>query len=242
MKEKEETRNGNKVGKAKTLVVFIVNFIMGYICFIVPDVFFGITKINGGKIGINLLFIALFQLVMVSGLIYVSLKILNKNFRDIGLRFECLGRDMLVGLFFGALWTLLQFVWIIPKTGGVNRPDIAGMLEMYDGSLLGTLSFVGLGVIGGGITEELFNRGFFINVLKDTFKNKTFGLWFSAMLSIVIFALGHMPSTALDWLDILVPTVMYTLLFLCTKRLTASMVAHGIYNMSAIIITYYRYF
>ncbi|WMN13001.1 CPBP family intramembrane glutamic endopeptidase [Marivirga salinae] len=116
------------------------------------------------------------------------------------------------------------------------------MLTMYDGSLVGLLSFIALGVIGGGITEELFNRGYFINVLKDTFKNPKTGLWFSAILSILLFSLGHMPSSALDWFDILVPTIMYTLLFISTKRLTATIIAHGIYNMAAIILTYYIYF
>jgi membrane protease YdiL (CAAX protease family) len=124
----------------------------------------------------------------------------------------------------------------------LNRPDIAGMLGMYDGSLIGLLSFIALGVIGGGITEELFNRGYFINVLKDVFEKQKIGLWFSAALSVVIFSIGHLPSTTLDWFDILIPTVMYTLLFLATKRLTASIVAHGVYNMTAIILTYLMFF
>ena len=51
-----------------------------------------------------------------------------------------------------------------------------------------------------------------------------------------------MPDTSLDWLDILVPTMIYTILFVATKRLTASMVAHGVYNMAATLLTYYMYF
>jgi len=137
---------------------------------------------------------------------------------------------------------MLQFAFIIPNTGGANRPDINGMVEMYDGSLVGTISFVALGVIGGGITEEIFNRGYFINVLKETFKSPKNGLWFSAILSILLFALGHMPVNTLDWFDILVPTILYTVLFIWTKRLSASIVAHGVYNASAIILTYSIYF
>lgn len=234
--------NPKSVSKTKTLVVFITTIILGYLLFIIPDVFFGVTKLNGGKIGINLLFIGLFQFITITALLYFSLKILGKKFSDIGLKFENLGTDLLLGLLFGGFWTILQFVFIIPNTGGINRPDIYGMSKMYDGTLVGTLSFVALGVIGGGITEELFNRGYFINVLKETFKNPKMGLWFSAILSILIFALGHMPVSALDWFDILVPTILYTVLFIWTKRLTASIVAHGVYNMSAIILTYNIYF
>lgn len=233
--------NQKTTGKTKTIIVFILTIIFGYALFIIPDIFFGVTKINGGKIGINLLFIALFQFFSITALLYASLKILKKDFKYIGLRFVDAKKDALIGVTFGALWTLLQFALIIPNTGGIDRADILGMLNMYDGSLVGTLSFIALGVIGGGITEELFNRGYFINVLKDVFKSPKIGLWFSAVLSIVIFSLGHMPGTTLDWFDILIPTTMYTLLFIITKRLTASIVAHGIYNMTAIILTYYIY-
>ena len=161
--------------KTKTIFVFIITIILGYALFIIPDVFFGVTKINGGKIGINLLFIALFQFFFVTALLYTSLKILKKDFSYIGLQFVNIKKDFLLGLIFGGIWTTLQFALIIPNTGGIDRPDINGMVGMYDGSLMGTLSFIALGVIGGGITEELFNRGYFINVLKDVFKNPKTG-------------------------------------------------------------------
>lgn len=234
--------NQRTTSKIKTILVFIFTIIIGYALFIIPDIFFGVTKINGGKIGINLLFIALFQFFSIIALLYASLKILKKDFNYIGLRFANVKKDILLGLLFGSLWAVLQFVLIIPNTGGITRPDIQGMLSMYDGSLIGTLSFIALGVIGGGITEELFNRGYFINVLRDVFNNPKTGLWLSAILSIVIFSIGHMPSTTLDWFDILIPTIMYTALFITTKRLTASIVAHGIYNMTAIILTYWIYY
>lgn len=227
--------------KTKTLFVFILTIILGYGLFIIPDIFFGVTKINGGKTGINLFLIALFQFTAVTLLLSASLKTLNKDWKSIGLNFINVKKDVLMGLLFGLLWTLLQFGIIIPNTGGANRVDIQGMLSMCDGTILGTISFIALGVIGGGITEELFNRGYFINTLQDIFKKSKNGIWLSATLSIVLFSLGHLPADSLDWFDILVPTVMYTLLFLTTKRLTASMVAHGSYNMLAILLTHYQY-
>ncbi|MEQ8238852.1 MAG: CPBP family intramembrane glutamic endopeptidase [Cyclobacteriaceae bacterium] len=235
-------KNQKTISKTKTILIFIFTIIIGYALFIIPDIFFGVTKINGGKIGINLFYIAIFQFFTIIALLSASLKILKKDFSYIGLRFVNIKKDILLGLIFGLLWTILQFVLIIPNTGGINRTDINGMLGMYDGSLIGTISFIALGVIGGGITEELFNRGYFINVLKDVFKNPKTGLWFSAISSIIIFSFGHMPVTALDWFDILIPTIMYTLLFITTTRLTAPIIAHGIYNMTAILLTYWLYY
>ena len=236
------TNKQQNPSKTKTLIVFILTILIGYALFIIPDVFFGFTKINGGKIGINLFFIALFQFFAITLLLHISLKILKKDWKYIGLQYTSFKKDALLGIIFGGLWALLQFAFIIPYTGGSDRADISGMLMMYDGSIIGTTSFIILGVVGGGITEELFNRGYFITVLKDIFKNHSIGLWFSAILSIITFSLGHMPRNGLEWFDILVPTVMYTLLFISTKRLTASIVAHGFYNMCAILLTYYIYY
>ena len=236
------TNKQQNPSKTKTLIVFIFTILIGYALFIIPDVFFGVTKINGGKVGINLFFIALFQFFAIILLLHISLKILKRDWKYIGLKYINFKKDAILGLLFGVLWALLQFAFIIPYTGGSDRADIKGILNMYDGSIIGTISFIILGIVGGGITEELFNRGYFITVLKDTFKNHQIGLWFSAVLSIITFSLDHMPTNGMEWFDILVPTVMYTLLFFFTKRLTASIVAHGFYNMCAILLTFYMYY
>lgn len=68
------------VSRKKTIMVFTATVVAGFILFAFPNVFFGITKINGGLSGINLLLIALFQLISVCSLIYVSLRSLKKIF------------------------------------------------------------------------------------------------------------------------------------------------------------------
>ena len=234
--------NNKTISKNKTLVIFITTIIAGFILFALPNLFFGITKINGGLTGINLLFIALFQLTTVCSLIYFSLRLLHKDFQHIGWTGKNWQTDSLLGLSVGLTWTALQFGLIIPNTSGAERTDITQMVSMLDGTLIGTLSFIALGVIGGGITEEIFNRGFFINVLKDLFNNPKIGLYAAALFSIAFFAIGHLPSNALGWFDILVPAIAYTALFLYTRRLTASIIAHGMYNMLAIILTYWMYY
>lgn len=225
-----------------TIIIFILTILLGFFLFALPNLFFGITKFNGGLTGINLLLIALFQVMTVSGLLYLSLRLLGKNFQFIGLSGANWKTDCLLGLLVGIAWAVLQFGLIIPATGGKDRTDILQVLTMMDGTLLGNLSFLALGVIGGGVTEELFNRGYFIHVLKEVFNNATIGLWVGALLSILFFAVGHLPTDAVSWLDILVPTLAYTVLFIHTKRLTAPMVAHATYNTMAILLTYQLYY
>ena len=161
----------NPPSRAKTLLIYGATILGGYILFIFPNLFFGITKINGGLQGINLLLMALFQFFSVVGLLYLSLRAVGKSFRDIGLSLRGWQKDVLLGLLGGGTWTLLQMALIIPATGGAEQVGVARIIDTMDGTLIGLLSYIALGVIGGGITEEIFNRGYSINVLRDTFDN-----------------------------------------------------------------------
>ncbi|MGB5819779.1 MAG: CPBP family intramembrane glutamic endopeptidase [Saonia sp.] len=80
-------------------------------------------------------------------------------------------------------------------------------------------------------------------ITKAVIKKRTIIVFIlTILLGYVLFSLGHMPVSALDWFDILIPTLIYTVLLITTKRLTASIVAHGIYNITAIIVTHHLYF
>ncbi|MEQ8475350.1 hypothetical protein [Fulvivirga sp.] len=96
-------KNQKTISKTKTILIFIFTIIIGYALFIIPDIFFGVTKINGGKIGINLFYIAIFQFFTIIALLSASLKILKKDFSYIGLRFVNIKKDILLGLIFGLL-------------------------------------------------------------------------------------------------------------------------------------------
>ncbi len=234
--------SNSSLSRPKQISLFIFTIIFGFALFVIPDVFFGVTKINGGKIGINLLFMALFQVSTVSTFIYWSLKKTGKSFKDIGWDFSAWKKDSLLGLIVGLTWTAIQFLWLIPATGGGERADVTHMTSMMDGTIIGLISYIALGVIGGGITEEIYNRGYFITEMKSMFKNPKTGLWSASIVSILFFCLGHLPADALGWMDILIPTIAYTILFVVTGRLTSSIVAHGVYNMTAILVVYYLYF
>lgn len=231
-----------QASKTKILLTFLVVLVLGYMLFILPNIFFGVTGINGGLQGTNLLFVALFQFVTVTGLVYLALRYLGTSLYFTGLTSRHWKHDAVLGTFTALLWALIQFVLLIPGTGGSERADIRMMVDMMDGSYTGLFYYIMLGVVGGGITEEIFNRGFFINTLRETFRNKQAGTTFAALLSILTFSLGHLPSNWVEWVDILIPAVAYTLLFLYTGRLTASIVAHSLWNLSAVLLTYWLYY
>jgi len=227
--------------RGKTIVVFILTIIIGFILFALPNIFFATSNINGGISGINLAIIAIFQFITVCPLIYLSLRILKKNFRFIGLSTKNWRQDSLIGMITGLAWAALNFGLILPNTGGAERADVIEVLQGLDGTIAGLISYIILGVVGGGITEEVYNRGYFINILKGTFRNPNLGLWVATTLSILFFAAGHLPTNSIESLDILISTIAFTVLFLTTKRLTASIVAHGTWNMTAILVINYLY-
>lgn len=225
--------------RAKKIRLFIFTILVGYLLFILPNLFFGISKWNGGLSGINLFYTALFQFISVTLLVRYSLKKAGHDLQFIGMTFR--PKDVLIGVVIGLAWTALQFLWIIPATGGAERADVANMIEMLDGGIVSLLSFISLGVIGGGITEEIFNRGYFINALKETFSNPKTDLYIAAILSMIFFIVGHLPSNQIELMDITIPTLAYTLIFIKTGRLTAPIIAHGLYNMLAIILVHHLY-
>ena len=229
------------ISKTRRVLLFSSTILFGFILFILPNLFFGITKINGGLSGINLFFIALFQISTVSLLIGFSLKKRGWKWRNIGWKKPEI-KHVLLGCFAGAIWLAIQFFWLIPSTGGASRPDIIQMVSIMDTSIITMFSYLSLGIIGGGITEEIFNRGYFIRGMEDLFKNKKTGIVLATIASVLFFVLGHLPYDLVSTIDILIPTIIYTALFIATGSLTPSIVAHSLYNGLAIILVYVNYF
>lgn len=222
--------------RAAAAGLYILTLILGCGCFILPNLFFGISGFAGGFSGWNLLWIALFQLLTVLWLVRFSLHRQGLSLADIGWTTHWRRKDIVLGLAGGGAWLLLQFGWLIPSTGGAARPDIADIRLTLDAGYSSWLGYLALGVIGGGLAEEVFNRGYMITVLRRFFRNATVGVVVASAFSVLVFAAGHLPVTLLDWIDILVPTLIYTALFLYTGRLAASVVAHSLYNASTVLL------
>lgn len=227
--------------RTKNTFIYIATLIIGYAAFIVPNLFFGITKFNGGLAGTNLAIVGIAQFVFTLIILGVALRAHGKDFKWIGWHLANWPKYAAAGLVAGATWTIVQHFWLIPATGGANRADMQSLINMLDGGLGSLLSFLVLAIIGGGIAEEFFNRGYTIRAFQDLFANKQLGLVLAAIFSILIFAVGHLPSDGVEWVDILIPTIGYTALFIWSKSLIAPIFAHAVYNGSFAVLTYYTY-
>jgi len=60
-------------GRARKITILVLTILGGYVLFILPNLFFGITKWDRGLSGINLLYTVLFQFLAVTLLSFVAL-------------------------------------------------------------------------------------------------------------------------------------------------------------------------
>lgn len=219
--------------RARKSIVFASVLILGFAMFAAPAIYFQMGN-SGGYAGRNFTIIGIVQLVFVLGVVVAGLRLLGLRLSNIGLRFDHVGRDAAIGAAAGAVWTIVQFGLLFPVTGGEARPDIAGILEMVDGRWVNVLWYLPLGWLGGAVAEEIYNRGFFITILADILGGTRTAAIVAGTFSVLFFAAGHLPSGLVDWIDILIPSTMYAVLFLATGRLTAPIVAHAIWNAAAV--------
>ncbi len=223
-----------QVPRTRKVAVFAVVLIFGFAGFAAPAIFFQMGN-AGGYGGANLAILGVVQLVVVGAIVSGGLSLLRMEPVGIGLTARGWRRDALVGLAVAGVWALLQFGWLIPSTGGAERGDIAAILDMTGGQWVNVIWYLPLGILGGGVAEEIYGRGFVITALSDVLGNSTAGIAVAALFSMLFFAAGHLPSGWIQWVDILIPSAAYVGLFLHTRRLTAPIVAHAAWNTLAVI-------
>lgn len=79
------------------------------------------------------------------------------------------------------------------------------------------------------IAEELLMRGFALELLK-----KRYGIWIALIVSTLLFALLHF--NMVQTLSALIPGFILGLLYLKTKSLASTILAHGLYNLASLMV------
>ncbi|MBW3549323.1 MAG: CPBP family intramembrane metalloprotease, partial [Proteobacteria bacterium] len=138
--------------------------------------------------------------------------------------------------------TALQFLLIIPATGGAQRSDIIVNTAQIGGTLPGLFAIIAL-AWAGSLSEELFFRGLLLNGLQRIFGGGRVATTAAGLVVILVFASLHGYQ---GWAG-MVDTGLYgglamTLLYLWRdRRLTACIVAHAGWNTIAACTIYAAY-
>jgi membrane protease YdiL (CAAX protease family) len=173
--------------------------------------------------------------------IVVALRIVKLRLRDVGLVTTQWRNDAVLGAAIAIGFALLQFVVIIPNTGGAARSDIVANAAQIGTSPWGVVGFIVLAWTGA-FSEELFFRGHFFTTLREQLGPSGVALVATVAATVVLFAAGHGYQ---GWAGV-VDTGMYggltlTLLYLWRRRLTACIVAHALWNTIATVVIYRWY-
>ncbi|NWG34395.1 MAG: CPBP family intramembrane metalloprotease [Chloroflexi bacterium] len=160
---------------------------------------------------------------------------------DLGLTTDQWQSDALIGVFAGTVWALLELFALIPLTGGGQRSDVIASLNLAAGNWGGALGLIVLGWLVGGLSEEPFFRGYLITSVRNLLGGGKWATALGALMSILWFALGHGYQGWMGVVDAGISGLLFTGLYLWRGRLTASIVAHGLFDMLIILGVFVRY-
>jgi membrane protease YdiL (CAAX protease family) len=203
---------------------------------VIPQVLLGM-ELEGATYAL----VGLIRAALGAAAIVLALRIVNLRLRDVGLVATEWRRETLVGAAIAIVFALLQFLIIIPNTGGASRSDIVANAAQIGTSPWGVFGFIVLAWTGA-FSEELFFRGHFFTTLRGLLGPSGIALGVTVALTVVLFAAGHGYQ---GWAGV-VDTGMYggltlTLLYLWRRRLTACIVAHALWNTIATVVIYRWY-
>ncbi|WP_241483145.1 CPBP family intramembrane glutamic endopeptidase [Nocardiopsis halophila] len=179
--------------------------------------------------------VALVELLLVGAVVGWWLRSRRLGWSHLGLSTQHWVRDAALGAAVVLPRLALEFGLLVPMAGGA---DNTGVREVLDNAAAGGAALAAtllLGVVGGGIAEEVYFRGFLIGALPEAFRRRRRAVAVAAVVSVLLFGLLHLPANGPDAVSITVAGLVYAGLFLATGRLTASVVSHGLWNTAAVV-------
>lgn len=186
--------------------------------------------------------VALVFAPLAFGAVATGLRVARCPLSAAGVTLEDVRADVLIGAAVAALWASLQFLVIIPLTGGAERADIAVNAEQIGPSLSGLAAFVLL-AWGGGFAEEVFFRSHLMTTLRGTLGRSRPATGLVLLVPTVLFAMVH--GYQGGWIGMLDTGIFggatLSMLFLWRGRLAPCVVAHALWNTIASVVIYWRY-
>jgi membrane protease YdiL (CAAX protease family) len=191
---------------------------------VIPQVMLGLT-LEGPTYAL----VGILRAVLGLAAVAVALRVVQLKLRDVGL--------------VSTRWVfaIVQFLFIIPNTGGASRSDVIANAAQIGDSIWGVVGFVVLAWTGA-FSEELFFRGHFFTMLRRVLGTSRIALIGSVVATMLLFAALHGYQ---GWAGV-VDTGLYggltmTVLYIWRGRLTSCIVAHALWNTLATVAIYVWY-
>jgi membrane protease YdiL (CAAX protease family) len=181
--------------------------------------------------GVTMLIYSLVELLFIPAGIALCLRLAGMRFADIGLTRLDWHKELVIGLLAGTVMALLQFLILLPLTGGAHREDVIASLRLMGTGFWNVLAMIMVGWISGGFCEELFFRGHLIHLTRTLLGVSRWAAGVALVISSVYFGYCHRYEGTIGMIDTGMAALVFGLLYLWRGRLIAPMVAHGLYDM-----------
>lgn len=193
-------------------------------------------------VGSTYAIVALLFAPLASGAVAAGLWIARCRLADAGFTIDSARADILLGATIAVSWASLQFLVLIPLTGGAERADVVVNAEQLGTSLGGLAAFILL-AWGGGFAEEVFFRSHLMTSLRGIFGPSRVATTLVVLVPTVLFAMVH--GYQGGWVGMLDAGIFggltLSLLFLRRGRLTSCVVAHALWNTIASVVIFVWY-
>jgi membrane protease YdiL (CAAX protease family) len=215
------------------VILWLVSAIMSEI---IPQVVLGLD-LEGATYAL----VGVIRAVLGIAAVACALRIAKLRLRDVGLTSAHWRSDVIIGAIIAVVFALVQFLIIIPNTGGATRSDVAANAAQIGDSIWGVFGVIVLAWTGA-FSEELFFRGHFFTTLRNLLGGSGTAVVVAAAATVLLFATGHGYQ---GWAGI-VDTGFFggltlTLVYIWRGRLTACIVAHALWNTLATVAIYVLY-
>lgn len=188
-----------------------------------------------GVNGTTLLIYSFIELLLITGGMALCLRLAGMRFADIGLTDLDWQKELVTGLLAGTVMALLQFLILLPLTGGAGREDVIASLRLMGTGCWNILAMIVVGWVSGGFCEELFFRGHLIHLTRTMLGGSRWAAAAALVISTVYFGYSHRYQGTTGMIDTGMAALVFGLLYLWRGRLIAPMVAHGLYDMLLIL-------
>jgi membrane protease YdiL (CAAX protease family) len=182
------------------------------------------------------------QLVLGGSAVVLALHFAGIPRAQVGFSTHRLRSDLMVGLAVAAVFAALQFLVIIPSTGGASRSDIVANAAQI-GETIPNLAGVLVLALLGSTSEEFLFRGLLLGGIAWAAGGGTLARASATVLTVLLFAFSHGYQ---GWAG-MVDTGLYGGLLLSVlywwrgARLAAPVAAHVGWNVAAALVIFTAY-
>lgn len=216
--------------------------LMGYYAVAIAADYLLVTQWGLASSPLRFAFLGLAEFIFGGAAVVIALHMAHITLADVGWTSRRAGPDLAIGLAVALCFAALQFLVIIPATGGAERSDVIVASAQIGETLPSLGGFLVLALFGS-TSEELLFRGLLLGGVAIVAGGGMVSRIIATILVVLLFAFSHGYQ---GWAGI-VDTGFYGGLSLCLlywwrgARLMAPIAAHVGWNVLASTIIFLRF-